>query len=202
MLANNCTDDSAEICRAFARQHPNLALQVAEVTLPTAQATVGHARRLLMEEPPRVGLPWAAGARVIASTDGDTRVAPDWLAATRAVVGDGADAVAGRILLDSDERGDLDAGPDGHCSNRSATPRRWRSSRASDPVALGSMAAARPALRREFRSDGVDIPPLRWDAGAAENEDVDSMTRYCGSTRGCATVRVCASGRPAGWTGE
>ena len=39
---------------------------------------------------------------VIASTDGDTRVAPDWIAATLAEVASGADAVGGRIVTADD----------------------------------------------------------------------------------------------------
>jgi len=42
----------------------------------------------------------AASACVIASTDADTVVAPDWLARTRAAIERGAQAVGGRIALD------------------------------------------------------------------------------------------------------
>ncbi len=39
---------------------------------------------------------------MIASTDGDTRVAPDWIAATLAEIASGADAVGGRIVTADD----------------------------------------------------------------------------------------------------
>lgn len=102
VLANNCSDDSAAIVRAFARRHPHFDLQVCELALPAHQANVGHARRLLMEEACR-RLSWSGqrGA-FIASTDGDTRVAPDWLRQTAREIDAGADAVGGRLLAEVD----------------------------------------------------------------------------------------------------
>ncbi|MCR5868623.1 glycosyltransferase family 2 protein [Aquincola sp. J276] len=108
VLANNCSDDSASIVRAFARLHPHVNLQVCEVTLPPPQANVGHARRLLMEEACR-RLTWSGqrGA-FIASTDGDTRAAPDWLRHTAREIDAGADAVGGRLLAEGDAEADAD----------------------------------------------------------------------------------------------
>ncbi|OWP62123.1 glycosyl transferase family 2 [Hymenobacter amundsenii] len=104
VLANNCTDGTAATVRAYAASHPALALHVAEVTLPPAEAHVGQARRLLMDEAARrLELAGHPGALII-STDADTRVAPDWLAATFAELATGADAIAGRILMDETDR--------------------------------------------------------------------------------------------------
>ncbi|WP_169513212.1 glycosyltransferase [Hymenobacter aerophilus] len=104
VLANNCTDRTAAAVRDFAAAHPALALHVAELTLPPTEAHVGRARRLLMDEAARrlelAGRPNAA----IISTDADTRVAPDWLAATLRELARGADAVAGRILMEESNR--------------------------------------------------------------------------------------------------
>ncbi|HYI14911.1 MAG TPA: glycosyltransferase family 2 protein, partial [Thermomicrobiales bacterium] len=96
LLVNNSDDGSAAAARAFARQHAELALHVVEIDLPEEVAHVGRARRLLMD---------LAAARlgptgVIATTDADTVVAPDWIAMTLAEIAAGADAVAGRILVD------------------------------------------------------------------------------------------------------
>ena len=105
VLANNCADDTAATVRRVARQLPRLALHVAELHLPPAEAHVGQARRLLMDEACyRLQL---AGRPVglIASTDADTRVAPTWLAANLAEIEAGADAVGGRILTDSPRLG-------------------------------------------------------------------------------------------------
>ena len=99
VLANNCLDDTARITREFAVRYPQVAVHVAEVTLPPLEAHVGQARRLLLDEAARrlelAGNP----AACLISTDADTRVAPDWLAATFQELETGADAVCGRILM-------------------------------------------------------------------------------------------------------
>lgn len=100
VLANNCSDSSAAIVRSFAARHQGLALHAVEVRFPTAVAHVGHARASLMEEACR--RLESVGGGVIASTDGDTCVAGDWLAETFAAVDAGADAVGGRIRLGHD----------------------------------------------------------------------------------------------------
>jgi hypothetical protein len=96
LLVNNSVDGSARVAREFARQNPALVLHVIELDLPDEDAHVGRARRMLMDAVAE-RLP-ASG--VIATTDADTVVAPDWLAMTLAEVACGADAVAGRILVD------------------------------------------------------------------------------------------------------
>lgn len=101
VLANNCQDDTSAVAQRTAARHPGLALHVVDLALPGPHAHVGAARRLLMDEAARRLLQTPRGARgVIASTDADTRVAPDWLAATLAEVERGADAVGGRIIVD------------------------------------------------------------------------------------------------------
>ena len=105
VLANNCLDDTAALGRRQARWFPGLALHVAELRLPPESAHVGRARRLLMDEAcarlEQVGQP----AGIVASTDADTRVAPTWLAAIRAEIATGADAVGGRIFTQADAVG-------------------------------------------------------------------------------------------------
>ena len=107
LVLNNCTDGSAAVARALAARHPRLRLRVAEVTLPPARANVGTARGLAMD---------AAAARLravgrpgglVLTTDADSCVAPDWIAATEAEVAAGADAVGGRICLLPRERAAL-----------------------------------------------------------------------------------------------
>lgn len=101
LLANNCDDASAAIARAFARAHPGLRLHVVEVALDGDNANIGYVRGRLMDEACRrlelAGCPHG----VIASTDGDTRVAGDWLARTEVEIAAGADAVGGRIFTDA-----------------------------------------------------------------------------------------------------
>ena len=102
VLANNCQDATAPVVRQLARRFPRLVVHVAELCLPTAHAHVGRARRLLMDEAcarlEQVGRPGG----IIASTDADTRVALTWLAAIRAEIAAGADAVGGRICTETD----------------------------------------------------------------------------------------------------
>jgi len=119
VLANNCSDDSAAIVRAFAQRHPALPLQVCEVQLPAPQANVGHARKLLMDEAAHRLLAGRVRGAFIASTDGDTRVSPHWLRNTAHEIDRGADAVGGRLLAASDAAGQED-------SPGSLPPQRWQ----------------------------------------------------------------------------
>ncbi len=97
LLANNCTDNSTASIKHFCRQNPTLPVFVEELTLDAHQANIGYVRRLLMEAAyRRLSL---NGGGIIMTTDGDTRVAPDWIAQTRAEIKAGADAVGGRILF-------------------------------------------------------------------------------------------------------
>lgn len=107
LLANNCSDDSAAIARSFARTH-RIALHVVERTLPPQYAYIGRVRQLLMDEAYRRLMLLGGGQRIIASTDGDSQVAPTWIAATLHEISCGADAVGGRIITDRAGRNTLD----------------------------------------------------------------------------------------------
>jgi hypothetical protein len=98
VLANNCLDGTAAVVRQVAACYPALAFHVAELQLPKDLAHVGQARRLLMDAAAQRLAATAGPQGLILSTDADTLVAPDWLAACRAEVGAGAAAVGGRIL--------------------------------------------------------------------------------------------------------
>ena len=107
VLANNCTDNSAEIARNFARSR-SVIIHVVEMTIKGDRAHIGWVRKLLMDEAYRRLKSIGRNFGVIASTDGDTRVFPTWIAATLAEVENGADAVGGRIITNSQERNKLD----------------------------------------------------------------------------------------------
>ncbi len=109
LLANNCTDETAEAARCFARRTPNLTLHVAEISLPPEVAHVGTARRLLMDLACCRLFDCGQSRGVIASTDGDTRAAPDWAAQMLAAIAGGADAVGGRIRVERQRGEDRDA---------------------------------------------------------------------------------------------
>lgn len=108
LLANNCSDDSAAIARGFAHQHPDRVLHVVERTLPASEAYIGWVRKLLMDEACRRLMSLGCSQGVIASTDGDTRVSSNWIAATLYEIACGADAVGGRIVTDRGDRAVLD----------------------------------------------------------------------------------------------
>jgi Glycosyl transferase family 2 len=104
ILANNCLDESAAIARQFAQQHPDLALHVAEVTLPPDRAYIGYVRKMLMDEAYLRLMSLGHSRGIIASTDGDTEVSATWIAAILYEIGSGVDAVGGRILTDRHSR--------------------------------------------------------------------------------------------------
>jgi glycosyltransferase involved in cell wall biosynthesis len=201
LLINNSVDASASIAIAFARQHPSLALHVVEVDLPECEAHVGRARRMLMDMAAE-RLPWDG---VIATTDADTRVAPDWVAMTLAEVAAGADAVGGRILVDP--AGFIDEG--GHARRmhlRDVTFRylvaELEARLAPDPFDPwprhfqhfgASMAVTVGAYRR-----AGGIPPL------SSLEDVafyHALRRINARIRHSPAVRVVTSARSVGRTG-
>jgi len=105
VLANNCDDDTASVARAAQRRWPELRLSVVERRFNDRDAHVGVARRALMDEAARRFRHTGRPSGVIASTDADTRVAPDWVARTLSAFRGGADAVGGRILVERRDSG-------------------------------------------------------------------------------------------------
>jgi glycosyltransferase involved in cell wall biosynthesis len=96
VFANDCTDDTARRVNAFAAARPHLAIYVAESTLPPHQRHVGFARRAGMNVA-ATRMRGAGSSGIVATTDADTLVSPDWIARTieelRAV-----EAVGGRVV--------------------------------------------------------------------------------------------------------
>jgi GT2 family glycosyltransferase len=102
VLANNCKDGTADRLRQAFGADPRLDLR--EASLPAPFAHVGWARRLAMDA--------AADALqraddVVLTTDADTLVAPDWIAANLRALEAGCDAVAGAAHLMRGERNQL-----------------------------------------------------------------------------------------------
>ncbi|MBE9137636.1 glycosyltransferase [Nodosilinea sp. LEGE 07088] len=109
VFANNCTDESAAIAEKFARRHSDFQLHIVEQDLPPSDAYIGRVRQLLMDEAYR-RLSWLGKPHgMIASTDGDSQVDRRWIAAILYELGQGADAVGGRTVIDGAERAALDA---------------------------------------------------------------------------------------------
>ncbi len=108
LLANNCTDETQAVARFESQRYAHrIRCHVVARDWPAGLAHVGTARRWLMDQAcerlEQVGQPRG----LIASTDADTAVAPDWIAASLASISAGADAVAGLIRVDSRELREL-----------------------------------------------------------------------------------------------
>ena len=103
VLANNCSDDSFAVADDCRKKFPQLNLHVKEIFLIEECANVGFVRGLLMNEAARRLRSNNIGSGIILTTDGDTRVAEDWIAQNLKEIENGADAVGGRILLDDFE---------------------------------------------------------------------------------------------------
>ena len=95
LLLNNCRDATAERVRALSTELP-FTLELRHVELPAPYANAGWARRLAMEAAAEAVAPDG----LILTTDADTLVEADWIAANRREIAAGADAVAGYVMAD------------------------------------------------------------------------------------------------------
>ena len=100
VILDGCVDETAETARVLACQTPGLRLH--QVELPCPQG-VGRARRLGMDLACERLLSLDREDGLIASTDADSVAAPDWLNTQLELLGAGAEAIGGRIELDSQE---------------------------------------------------------------------------------------------------
>jgi hypothetical protein len=97
LFLNNCTDATEAIVADLV---PRMSVPVRVTHVEYAGAHAGWARREAMNR----AAEWLGEDGMILSTDADSRVPPDWVARNRAALDRGADAVAGRIQLDPEER--------------------------------------------------------------------------------------------------
>lgn len=108
VLANNCMDNSVEVVESFRRKNPHLQIHAAEVFLEKENSNIGFVRKILMDEACLRLKKNRFGKGVILTTDGDTIVADDWLAANLEEIKNGADAVGGRIIIGDAELEKMD----------------------------------------------------------------------------------------------
>jgi cellulose synthase/poly-beta-1,6-N-acetylglucosamine synthase-like glycosyltransferase len=101
VFANNCTDQSASVARALGECW-SLHIRVVEARVPPEAAHAGAARRAAMDLAEAWLVEEGDKDGVILTTDADSRVAPNWIAANLAAFDAGAEAVLGRITLDDD----------------------------------------------------------------------------------------------------
>jgi glycosyltransferase involved in cell wall biosynthesis len=97
-LANNCTDNSAEIGRAYQSIYPEFQLHIEEIQLDADVAHIGTVRRMLMDASYNRFAYLNKRNGIIASTDSDSEVDKHWVHNTIAEINKGNDVVGGRIL--------------------------------------------------------------------------------------------------------
>jgi glucosyl-3-phosphoglycerate synthase len=105
VILDGCRDDTLRAIQQAALLLKRLTLHTVNLLSPQG---VGRARRLGMDIAHRRLTRIGAEHGLIASTDADTTVAPDWLSAQLALAGAGAAAIGGLIELDPTERQALD----------------------------------------------------------------------------------------------
>ena len=103
ILLNNCTDRSAAVLRDLSSRS-SLKLHVIEMTLETPEAHVGRARQILFDTAYDRFRSIGRADGIILTTDADTRPEPDWIGQTSAEFAKRVSGVAGRILLEAEER--------------------------------------------------------------------------------------------------
>ncbi|WP_159467251.1 glycosyltransferase family 2 protein [Dyadobacter sp. 3J3] len=98
LLANNCTDDSAESARTYQKTFPEFSLHIEEIQLAQDVAHIGTVRRLLMDAAYNRFTLLNRPQGIIASTDSDSEVDKNWVFNTIEEIKKGNDVVGGRIL--------------------------------------------------------------------------------------------------------
>jgi glucosyl-3-phosphoglycerate synthase len=104
VVLDGCRDATREKVLAFGARERTLKLRVVVLAEPEG---VGRARRRGMDLACERLLALGKGEGLIASTDADSVVAPDWLSAQLALVNGGAEAIGGLIELDGHEAAQL-----------------------------------------------------------------------------------------------
>lgn len=107
VLINNCSDNSLEIARKFQNDNPFLTFHIANINTSKINTNSGFIRCLLMDEAHDRLVTNDKGGGIILTTDGDTQVAEDWIAANLFEIENDVDAVGGRILFTAEELGKM-----------------------------------------------------------------------------------------------
>lgn len=195
LVLDHCTDGTEARALEIADAHPSFRLY----SLDGPAKGSGHARRVGMEAACtrllEIGKPHA----LISSTDADTVVASDWLAAQLAAADRGARAIGGRIELDDD--GSL---PESLLDWHAERGNRRRLKLLSDPSRLGKaehwqFSGASLALTAETYREIGGLEPR----DALEDEHLENVLRRRGiPIDRLLSVRVTTSARLSGRAGR
>lgn len=98
VLANNCSDETYEICKQYQIKYPRFRMYVQCMEIPQPIAHIGTVRRLLMDAAYHRLVSVAGERGIIVSTDADSEVDPYWVHHILAEMDKGVDVVGGRIL--------------------------------------------------------------------------------------------------------
>ncbi len=100
VLLHNCVDRTEQVAKAAMDALP-LALRILSIDLPAGRQGSGWARRHVMDAAASLIVTSGVERGIVLTTEADGRVASDWVAANLAALAEGADAVAGQVVLDS-----------------------------------------------------------------------------------------------------
>ncbi len=100
LVLDRCSDGTEEKAREVGGRHPDLRLRF----LAGPGLGVGHARRAGMEAAYARLMEVGRSGGLIASTDADSVVAPDWVSSQLVLAEGGARAIGGRIELEEEGR--------------------------------------------------------------------------------------------------
>jgi hypothetical protein len=200
LLANNCADRSATLARCLGECW-SLAVHVVEQSFPPATAHAGAARREAMDLAEAWLRERGEDDGAILTTDADSQVAPDWIAENLAAIDAGADAVLGRISLDSEgkylpaalhRRGRLEDAYERLLAELSwlLDPLEHNPWPHHATISGASLAITRSAYRRAGRLPRV---PLGEDKAL-----IALLSRQDARIRYCPSVHVTTSGRTQG----
>jgi glycosyltransferase involved in cell wall biosynthesis len=190
LVLDRCTDATEVRAREIAEAHPCLELHL----LDGPGKGSGHARRVGMELASARLLGLGRPKGLIASTDADTVVAPDWLAAQLQAVSRGALAIGGRIEL---AEGSL---PKSISRWHTERGRRRHKSLLSEPEQLGKaehwqFSGASLALTAKIYREIGGLEPRV----ALEDEHLENVLRLHGvPIERLTSVRVTTSARLVG----
>jgi hypothetical protein len=200
VFANNCTDQSARFARRLGEGW-SLDIRVVEASSPPGAAHAGNARRAAMD----IAEAWLEerdeASGVILTTDADSEVAPNWIAENLGAFEAGAEAVLGRIALDSEgkllpealhRRGELEETYEGLLTKLSwlLDPLEHNPWPHHATVSGASLGVTRAAYCRVGRLPRV---PLGEDKAL-----ITLLSRQDARIRYCPTARVITSGRTNG----
>ena len=189
VVLHRCVDATPSVVRRFVESTP---LPVVH-TLVCSDGGVGRARRLGMEHAYQLLDAVGRPDGLIATTDADTVVAPDWLAVQLRLLDEGAGAIGGLIELDSEEASTL--------TGQAVDERRTRASARMATVLAGPDGDRAEHHHFSGASIGVSATAYRRAGGlppldALEDEALARALRSTGTpiTRS-ASVRVRTSAR-------